>query len=53
MYFALEPMRGIGIFVIEARLAFSMIELFFGGSGQKVMKVEGRDFTPIEKQVFG
>jgi flagellar motor switch protein FliM len=49
----LEPMRGIGILVIEARLAFAMVELFFGGSGQKTMKVEGRDFTPIENKFLG
>jgi flagellar motor switch protein FliM len=49
----LEPLRGIGILVIEARLAFAMIELFFGGSGQKTAKVEGRDFTPIESRFLG
>jgi flagellar motor switch protein FliM len=49
----LEPLRGMGILVIEARLAFAMIELFFGGSGQKAMKVEGRDFTPIENKFLG
>jgi flagellar motor switch protein FliM len=49
----LEPLRGIGILVIEARLAFAMIELFFGGSGQKAGKVEGRDFTPIESRFLG
>jgi flagellar motor switch protein FliM len=49
----LEPMRGIGILVIEARLAFAMVELFFGGSGQKAMKAEGRDFTPIENKFLG
>jgi flagellar motor switch protein FliM len=49
----LEPLRGLGVIVIEARLAFAMIELFFGGSGQKVMKVEGRDFTPIENRFLG
>src|SRR5919109_868933 len=49
----LEPLRGIGILVIEARLAFAMIELFFGGSGQKAAKVEGRDFTPIESRFLG
>jgi flagellar motor switch protein FliM len=49
----LEPIRGIGILVIEARLAFAMIELFFGGSGQKAIKVEGRDFTPIENKFLG
>jgi flagellar motor switch protein FliM len=49
----LEPMRGIGIVVIEARLAFAMIELLFGGSGQKIMKIDGRDFTPIESKFLG
>ena len=49
----LEPLRGVGIVVVEARLAFAMIELFFGGSGQKAMKVEGRDFTPIETRFLG
>jgi flagellar motor switch protein FliM len=49
----LEPLRGIGMLVIEARLAFAIIELFFGGSGQKIMKVEGRDFTPIENKFLG
>lgn len=49
----LEPLRGIAALVIEARLAFAMIELFFGGAGQKAMKLEGRDFTPIESRFLG
>jgi flagellar motor switch protein FliM len=49
----LDPLRGVGILVVEARLAFAMIELFFGGSGQKSVKVEGRDFTPIESRFLG
>ena len=49
----LEPLRGIEALVIEARLAFAMVELFFGGSSQKAMKVEGRDFTPIESRFLG
>ena len=49
----LEPLRGIEALVIEARLAFAMIELFFGGAGQKAIKVEGRDFTPIESRFLG
>lgn len=49
----LEPLRGVEALVIEARLAFAMIELFFGGSVQKGMKVEGRDFTPIENRFLG
>lgn len=49
----LDPLRGVGILVIEARLAFAMVEIFFGGSGQKAVKVEGRDFTPIESRFLG
>jgi len=49
----LEPLRGIAALVIEARLAFSMVELFFGGNSQKAIKLEGRDFTPIESRFLG
>lgn len=49
----LEPLRGMGMMVMEARIAFTMIELFFGGNGGKAMKVEGRDFTPIENSFLG
>jgi flagellar motor switch protein FliM len=49
----LEPLRGFGLFVVEARLAYAMVDVFFGGSGQRVAKVEGRDFTPIETNFLG
>lgn len=49
----LEPLRGVGILVVEARIAFTMVELFFGGTGSKVTKAEGRDFTPIETAFLG
>ncbi|MCS6924367.1 MAG: flagellar motor switch protein FliM [Candidatus Binatia bacterium] len=49
----LDPLRGLGVFVIEARLAYAMIDVFFGGTGQRLAKVEGRDFTPIETTFLG
>ena len=50
----LEPLRGMGILVVEARIAFMMVELFFGGTGSsKASLVEGRDFTPIESAFLG
>jgi flagellar motor switch protein FliM len=49
----LEPLRGLGIFAIEGRLAYTMIDIFFGGTGQRLVKVEGRDFTPIETNFLG
>lgn len=50
--FRMEPLRGIGILVIESRLVFSLVEAFFGGSGTGSTKIEGRDLTPIEKRVI-
>lgn len=49
----LEPLRGMGVIVMEALIAFTMIELFFGGNANKAMKVEGRDFTSIENSFLG
>jgi len=50
--FKMEPLRGLGMLVIETRLVFSLIEAFFGGNGDGLAKVEGRDFTPIERKVI-
>jgi flagellar motor switch protein FliM len=49
----LEPLRGQSIVVLEARLSYAMIEIFFGGSGIRPMKAEGREFTPIETSFLG
>ncbi len=49
--FKLDPLRGLGMLVMESRLVFSLVEAFFGGSGTGSTKIEGRDFTPIEKRV--
>ena len=31
--FKMEPLRGLGILVVESRLVFSLVEAYFGGSG--------------------
>jgi flagellar motor switch protein FliM len=49
----LEPLRGQSIVVLEARLSYAMIEIFFGGNGARPMKAEGREFTPIETSFLG
>lgn len=49
--FKIDPLRGLGMLVMESRLVFSLVEAFFGGSGTGSTKIEGRDFTPIEKRV--
>ena len=49
----LEPLRGQSVVVLEAKLSYAMVEIFFGGSGARPMKAEGREFTPIETSFLG
>ena len=49
--FKMEPLRGNGLVIIDAQLAFALIENFFGGSVTS-SKIEGREFTPIEQSVI-
>jgi flagellar motor switch protein FliM len=49
----LEPLRGLAVFVITARLAYTMIDILFGGNGQRTIRMEGREFTSIETNFLG
>ena len=42
--FRMNPLRGNGIMVLETRLVFTLIDLFFGGTGELEVRAEGRDF---------
>lgn len=44
-------LRGSALFVIEAKLAYALIDSFFGGSDRPYLKQEGKEFTPIELQI--
>ena len=46
-----SPLRGKGLFVIDPKLVFSVVDNYFGGSGRFHTKIEGRDFTPTENRV--
>jgi flagellar motor switch protein FliM len=46
--FRIEPLVGQSLVVFDGRLVFSLIECYFGGKGTEHVKIEGRDFTPIE-----
>ena len=50
--FRMNPLRGNAIMVLETRLVFSLIDLFFGGTGELEVKAEGRDFTEIEQRMI-
>lgn len=50
--FHMEPLRGNGLYVIDAFLVYLVVDYFFGGRAQTHVKTEGRDFTPIQLRVI-
>lgn len=48
----LPPLRGTGLFVLEPKLVFALVDNFFGGGGRFHTKIEGREFTPTELRVI-
>ncbi len=48
--FKMEPLRGNGLAIVDARLVFALVESFFGGQGSQP-KIEGREFTRIEQAI--
>jgi flagellar motor switch protein FliM len=47
-----NPLRGTGLVILEPKLVFALVDLFFGGQGRHA-KIEGREFTAIETTVIG
>jgi flagellar motor switch protein FliM len=45
------PLPGTGLVVFEPRLIFSIIDIYFGGSGRHT-KIDERDFTPTETSII-
>jgi flagellar motor switch protein FliM len=50
--FKMPPLRGYGIFVLDSRLVYNLIDIFFGGTTDLHVKIEGRDFSPIENKLI-
>jgi len=48
----MEPLKGYILLVMDGRLIFSLVDIFFGGKGSGNIKLEGRDFTPIENRII-
>ncbi|MFW1677680.1 flagellar motor switch protein FliM [Pontibacter sp. JAM-7] len=45
------PLRGTGLFIMDAKLVFKLVDSFFGGDGRHA-KIEGREFTPTETRLI-
>jgi flagellar motor switch protein FliM len=50
--FRIEPLRGLGLLVLEPNLVYLLIEFIMGGSWEGQLKIEGRDFTNIENRLI-
>ena len=46
--FMMEPLRGNGLYIMDAMLVYLIVDFFFGGKVQTHVKPEGREFTPIQ-----
>ena len=47
-----KPFRGSALMTLDARLVFGLVEVFFGGDGRFITKIEGREFTATERRIL-
>jgi len=48
----MNPLRGLGLIVLDSKLAFSFIDCLLGGRGDSTFTVEDREFTTIEQSLI-
>ena len=46
-----NALRGSALLVLESKLAYALVDSFFGGADRPYSKVEGKDFTAIELSI--
>ena len=49
----MPPLSGYALMVVSSPLVFGIVDSLFGGSGQGRVKIEGREYTPIENRLIG
>lgn len=50
--YKMDPLRGQCVMVVDSKLVFSLVECFLGGTTKHRFKIEGRDFTSIERRLI-
>ncbi|MFT5224630.1 MAG: flagellar motor switch protein FliM [Polaribacter sp.] len=50
--FKMDPLKGIGVIMMDPKLVFMLVDNFFGGDGSIHAKIEGREFTHTELRVI-
>jgi flagellar motor switch protein FliM len=51
--FRMPPLSGYALMVVSSPMVFGIVEALFGGGGQGRVKMEGREYTPIETRLIG
>jgi len=46
--FKIDPLPGNGVIVVDTQFVFTLVDVFCGGGGGGLFRVEGRDFSSIE-----
>jgi flagellar motor switch protein FliM len=46
-----QTLRGSALLVIESKLAYALVDSFFGGADRPYTKIEGKEFTQIELSI--
>ncbi|MFL5815737.1 MAG: flagellar motor switch protein FliM [Bdellovibrionia bacterium] len=47
-----ESLRGPALFVFESKLAYALVDSFFGGTDRPYTRIEGKEFTRIELSIM-
>ncbi len=47
-----EALRGPALLVFESKLAYALVDAFFGGTDRPYTKIEGKEFTNIELSII-
>ncbi len=48
----MDPLRGHILIIFDTKFVYRLIDFYFGGDAQTYVKIEGRDFTPIENHII-
>ncbi len=50
--YKMDPLRGQSLLVVDSKLVFALVECFLGGNSKTRFKIEGRDFSNIERRLI-
>ena len=48
----IESLKGPGLLVFESKLAYALVDSYFGGTDRPFTKIEGKEFTKIELSIM-